>query len=83
MYMQSQLMNLLVTSVGLPAVARTDNPNATLDDLGLDSLAYIQLQAEVQQRYGVRLDDSRCCAEVTVGDIVAAIGAPFRTGFLG
>ena len=51
------LMTLLVTKAGLPSQARTDNPAATFDDVGLDSLAFLQMQAELQDRYGCELPD--------------------------
>jgi acyl carrier protein len=53
------LMTLLVTKADLPPEARTDDPAATIDDLGLDSLAFLQLQAELQDRYGFELPDDR------------------------
>ncbi len=49
------LMTLLVAKVGLPTEARTDNPQRTFADIGLDSLAFLQLQAELQNAYGVEL----------------------------
>jgi acyl carrier protein len=66
------LMQLLVTKVGLPAEARTDNPLETFGDLGLDSLAFLQLQSELQALYGFELPDDRPLS-YTVGQIVAAV----------
>jgi acyl carrier protein len=53
------LMTLLVAKVGLPPQAATDDPTATFDDVGLDSLAFLQLQVEIQDRYGCELPDDR------------------------
>jgi len=66
------LMQLLVTKVGLPTEMRTDDPQKTFSDLGLDSLAFLQLQSELQAMYGFELPDDRPLA-FSVGDITAAI----------
>jgi len=68
------LMDLLVTRVGLPRRDRTDRREVTLTDLGLDSLAFLQLQAELQTRYGVELPDDSGSTQ-TVGGVVDAINA--------
>jgi len=66
------LMQLLVTKVGLPSEARTDDPGQTFGDLGLDSLAFLQLQSELQTHYGFELPDDRPL-EYTLGEITAAV----------
>jgi len=66
------LMQLLVTKAGLPTQARTDNPLRTFGDLGLDSLAFLQLQSELQALYGLELPDGSPLS-YTVGEIVAAV----------
>jgi minimal PKS acyl carrier protein len=63
-----ELMTLLVTKVGLPPEARTADPDSTFADVGLDSLAFLQLQAELQDRYGFELPDDRAGA-YTLGEI--------------
>jgi acyl carrier protein len=63
------LMTLLVTKAGLPPQARTDNPQWTFADIGLDSLAFLQLQAELQSLYRVELPTERPQA-YTFGQIV-------------
>jgi acyl carrier protein len=62
------LMSMLTVKAGLPASAHTDDPARTLDDVGLDSLAFLQLQAGVQERYGIELPDDRM--EAAFGEIV-------------
>ncbi len=66
------LMTLLVAKAGLPAKARTDNPQGTFADIGLDSLAFLQLQAELQNEYGVQLPTERPLA-YTFGQIVSHV----------
>ena len=66
------LMSLLVAKVGLPAQARTDNPQSTFADIGLDSLAFLQLQAELQSLYGVQLPTDRP-QTFTFGEIIDVV----------
>ncbi|MEV4538586.1 acyl carrier protein [Asanoa sp. NPDC049518] len=66
------LMQLLVSKVGLPSDMRTQDPSKTFGDLGLDSLAFLQLQSELQDAYGFELPDDRPLA-FSVGDMTAAI----------
>ena len=68
----STLMDLLVRKVGLPKAMCTDDPNVTLAELDLDSLAVIQLQAEISDEYGVELDDAPG-HPLTTGEVVAAV----------
>jgi minimal PKS acyl carrier protein len=72
------LMQLLVTKAGLPATARTDDPLRTFGDLGLDSLAFLQLQSELQTLYGVELPDDNPLS-YTIGEIVAGVNERLTT----
>ena len=48
------------------------NPEATLDRLGIDSLAALELMFDLEDEFGVRLDaDGRALR--TVGDLVAVV----------
>ncbi len=67
------LMDLLVVKVGLPRADRTDDPGKTLTDIGLDSLAYLQVQTELEEGYGVSPDDSAPEHDHTLGDLVALV----------
>ena len=68
------LMDLLVDKVGLPVSSRTDDPSATWAGIGLDSLAYLQMQTELEE-LGVSPDDSAPEHEHTVGDLAALVDA--------
>jgi minimal PKS acyl carrier protein len=68
----SDLMHLLVRKVGLPEDNRTARTDLVLADLGLDSLAVLELQSELSRTYGVEIPDDRA-QEYTTGDIVAAV----------
>ncbi|CAO5174744.1 Phosphopantetheine-binding protein [Frankia sp. AiPs1] len=49
------LLDFLTTQAGLPAQDRPGDLNVTFADIGLDSLAFLQLSAEVADRFGVEL----------------------------
>ena len=66
------LMDLLVRRVGLPAQQRTDRTDLLFTDLGLDSLAFLELQTALSRTYGVQLPDDRAHS-YTTGDIVTAV----------
>lgn len=66
-----ELMEILVTKAGLPRDSVTDDLAATLGDVDLDSLARIQLRAEIATRYGVEIDDER--TDATFGELLALV----------
>jgi len=74
MFTIADLMTLLVAKAGLPSSDRTDDPDKTFADVGLDSLAFLQLQSELTERYGFELPDDRAQA-YTFGEIVADVNA--------
>jgi acyl carrier protein len=67
----SDLMGILVARIGLPRDAVTDDPQETFEGIGLDSLARIQLNAQLEERYGVELDDDR--PYETFGELLAFV----------
>lgn len=68
------LMDLLCKKVGLPIGQRSNDHSVYFVDLGLDSLAFLQMQAELDRRYGVQLPDDDA-HRYTVGDIVDTVSA--------
>lgn len=72
-FTQQDLMDLLTTTGGLSPAAYTADPSATFDSIGLDSLAYLSLQTEIANRYGLELPDSPY--GITLGTIVDHVGA--------
>ncbi|GAA3629573.1 hypothetical protein GCM10022223_54010 [Kineosporia mesophila] len=69
-FTMADLMNLLVTAVGLPASERTEDTSLTLTDIGLDSLAFLQLQTVLQERYGVAIDEMDEAEDYPLGRLV-------------
>ncbi|CAO5259654.1 acyl carrier protein [Frankia sp. AgKG'84/4] len=63
-----ELLDFLVDQVGLPQADRPDTLAVSLTDIGLDSLAYLHLSAEVADTFGVDLP-----AEMIPGQPLAEI----------
>jgi acyl carrier protein len=59
---------ILVDRVGLPEDKVVDDPNATFEDMGLDSLAFVEIQLAIQQEYGFTIPDEDADKLVTVGE---------------
>jgi acyl carrier protein len=51
------LKRILVERVGIPEDEIGHDMTATFDDIGLDSLAFVEIQLAVQQEYGFSIDD--------------------------
>ena len=74
----SDLMTLLTEKAGLPASAHTTDPNARFTDIGLDSLAFLSMQTELQDRYGAEMPDDSP-DRYTLGEIVDTVDAAQRS----
>jgi acyl carrier protein len=48
---------ILVERVGVAEENVVDDPNATFEDMGLDSLAFVEIQLAIQQEYGFTIPD--------------------------
>ena len=68
----TDLMDLLTEKAGLPASAHTSDPDARFEDIGLDSLAFLSMQTELQDRFGTEMPDDSP-GHYTFGEIVAAV----------
>jgi acyl carrier protein len=62
---------ILVKKVGLAPQVLVDSPESSLEELGLDSLAVLELQIVITKQYGVEIPDES--AELSVGEIVGFI----------
>ncbi|PRY70563.1 minimal PKS acyl carrier protein [Glaciihabitans tibetensis] len=65
----SDLMTLLTKKAGLPVEAQTDDPSARFSNVGLDSLAFLEMQTALSQAYGVEMPDDQT-EHYTFGEIV-------------
>jgi acyl carrier protein len=73
----SDLMELLTEKAGLPPSAHTTDPAARFADVGLDSLAFLSMQTELQDRYGTEMPDDSP-DRYTFGDIVTTVAGAAR-----
>jgi len=64
------LKNILVSRVGLPEENVVNDPNARFEDMGLDSLAFVEIQLAVQQQYGFVIPDEDAHGITTVGQAI-------------
>jgi long-chain acyl-CoA synthetase len=55
---------------------RAVGPDTTLDELGLSSLARVELMMSIEQNFGTSLDESQFTAARTVADLRSALGRP-------
>jgi acyl carrier protein len=64
------LKRVLVDRVGLDEELVTDDPNTTFDDMGLDSLAFFEVQLAMQQEYGFNIPEEDASRITTVGEAI-------------
>jgi acyl carrier protein len=64
------LKNILVNRVGLPEDAVGDDPSRSFEDMGLDSLAFVEIQLAMQQDYGFTIPDEDAEKITTVGEAI-------------
>jgi aromatase len=64
---------ILLTSCGMDPDAAAAAPEASLEELGLDSLAVLELQAVVAERYRVRIPDPDEAAQLSIGAIAELV----------
>ena len=53
----NDLKDILVNRVGIAEDEVVDDPSTTFEELGLDSLAFVEIQLAVQQQYGFTISD--------------------------
>ena len=64
------LKDILVNRVGLMAKDVVEDPNATFDSMGLDSLAFVEVQLAIQQQYGFSIPDEDAHRITRIGEAV-------------
>ena len=67
------IKRILVDRVGLNEDDVVDDPNATFDSMGLDSLAFVEVQLAMQQDYGITIEDEDAERITTVGEAIAFV----------
>jgi acyl carrier protein len=74
------LKRILVGRVGLSEDAVKDDPNATFEDMGLDSLAFVEIQLAMQQEYGFTIPDEDAQDIQTVGEAIDYVNRRLAEG---
>lgn len=64
------LKRILVDRVGLPEEGVVDDPEARFEDMGLDSLAFVEVQLAMQQDYGFAIPDEDAAQIESVGEAI-------------
>lgn len=65
------LRRILVDRVGIPEESIVDDPSLTFEQLGLDSLAFVEIQLAVQQEYGFTISDADAQRITNVGEAIS------------
>lgn len=64
------LKGMLVNRIGMREQEVGEDTTATFEGLGLDSLAFLEIQLEVEQRYGFQVDDEDAARIKTLQDAI-------------
>jgi len=67
------LKRILVDRVGLPEDVVKDEPELTFEDMGLDSLALVEIQLAMEQEYGFSVADEDAERIQNVGEAIAYV----------
>lgn len=61
---------ILVNRIGVPEDSVRDDPNLSFEELGLDSLAFVEIQLAMQQEYGFTIPDEDADQITTMGEAI-------------
>jgi acyl carrier protein len=64
------LKRILVDRVGVPEEDVKDDPSTTFDEMGLDSLAFVEIQLAMEQEYGFTISDEDAEQLHNVGEAI-------------
>jgi acyl carrier protein len=67
------LKRILVDRVGLPEDVVKDEPELTFEDMGLDSLALVEIQLAMEQEYGFTVADEDAERILNVGEAISYV----------
>jgi acyl carrier protein len=74
-FTHADLRQILIDRVGLAESDVPDEPQTAFADIGLDSLAVVEVQLAVQQRYGFTIPDEDASATQTFAEAVDYVNA--------
>ena len=67
------LKGILTGRIGLEEADIPDDPDTTFESVGLDSLAIMEIQLEVEQRYGFQVAEEDAAGIHTFGDAISYV----------
>ncbi len=67
---ENSVREFLVNTAGVDA-ALLEDPNRKVTDLGLDSLGIVELLFEVEDKFGIRIDDPTTIKDFTLQQLFA------------
>ena len=70
---------ILVNRIGVPEDTVND-PSQSFEDLGLDSLAFVEIQLAMQQEYGITIADEDADRITTMGQAVEYVNSRLQEG---
>jgi acyl carrier protein len=71
---------ILVERVGMNEADVPDDPDATFESMGLDSLAFVEIQLAMQQEYGFTIPDEDAEQITTMGQAVEYVSGRLQEG---
>lgn len=71
MSMLRQIIDEFLLAQGTITPAQLADPDVRMTELGLDSLGVVEMLFEVEDRYGIHLDDVMQFKEMTLNEVVA------------
>ena len=74
------LKRILVDRIGLPEDDVKDDPATTFEDMGLDSLAFVDIQLAMQQEYGFTIPEEDAEGIETVGQAIEYVNRRIQEG---
>jgi acyl carrier protein len=74
------LKRILVDRVGLPEEDVKEDPEAKFEDMGLDSLAFVEIQLAMQQEWGFEIPDEDAQEITTVGQSIDYVNRKLAEG---
>lgn len=74
------LKRILVDRIGLPEDDVKNDPDLSFEDMGLDSLAFVDIQLAMQQEYGFTIPEEDADSINTVGEAIAYVNRRIEEG---
>jgi acyl carrier protein len=72
--------DILVNRVGLSEEKVVNDPNLSFEDMGLDSLAFVEIQLAMQQEYGFTIPDEDAAQITTIGEAIEYTNRRLKEG---